>query len=69
MIGPVVAEPLDDPIGDDIFDERNPFLDLLLGMISISERTLATVVDLADPRVPPAVERPRPPVPPGPILR
>lgn len=56
-------------MGDDLFDERNPFLDLLLGMISVSERTLAAVVDLADPRPPPTIEPQPAPVPPGPILR
>jgi hypothetical protein len=37
---------------DLLFDQRNGFLDLLLGLISLSERMLSTVVDLAPPSPP-----------------
>lgn len=56
---------------DDRFDERNSFLDALLGLISVAERTLATAVDIAP--APPAAPPPRPagkrPPPTGSLLR
>ena len=52
---------------EDLFDERNAFLDLLLGLISVSERALSTVADLAEPGAPVGPRRPLPPD--GPILR
>lgn len=54
--------------GEIQFDQRNAFLDFLLGVISVSERTLSTVVDLAEPAPPIRVTPCRPP-PDGPILR
>ena len=39
-------------IRDELYDERNAFLDLLLGVISLSERTLSTVTDLGGPVAP-----------------
>lgn len=55
--------------GDALFDERNAFLDLLLGMLSISERAVATITDLApaSETIATAAER-LPPVN-GPLLR
>lgn len=58
------------PATDDVFDERNPFLFALLGLISLSERTLATVVELAPPTPPaPAAAPSATPRPRGPVLR
>lgn len=54
---------------EDLYDERNPFLDILLGLISLSERTLSTVADLAPPLPALEPEAPRPPGPGGAILR
>ena len=48
---------------DNLFDERNRFLDLLLGLVSLSERLLATGVELAEPLPPrPVAVEPPPPV-------
>ncbi len=55
--------------GDTLFHRRNAFLDLLLGLISLSERTVSTMVELAEPR-PPATPDPARPAPPDqPTLR
>lgn len=51
------------------FDRRNAFLDLLLGLISVSERTVSTVAELAEPAAPPPKHPGRPSPPPGPLLR
>jgi hypothetical protein len=55
--------------GDDQFDRRNAFLDLLLGLVSISERAVSTVAQLADPMAPPPQVPDRAPPPEGPVLR
>lgn len=51
------------------FDRRNAFLDFLLGLISLSERTVSTVADLAEPAAPPPRQPGRHAPPPGPLLR
>lgn len=51
------------------FDRRNAFLDSLLGLISISERTVATVAELAEPNPLPPQQPGRRRPPPGPLLR
>ena len=57
------------PPEESLFDQRNSFLALLLGLISVSERLLATGVELAAP-LPPVEREPSRPVPqPGPLLR
>lgn len=55
--------------GDALFDERNAFLDLLLGVLSLSERAVATIAELAPAAAPPpgAADRPAPAE--GPLLR
>ena len=56
--------------GDSLFDQRNGFLDFLLGIISVSERVVATVADLAEPDSPPPPRKlERAPIPDGPVLR
>ncbi|WP_205479501.1 hypothetical protein [Sphingomonas arenae] len=55
--------------GDTLFERRNAVLDLLLGMISIAERTVSTVADLADAEPPPPRHPGRSPPPDGPVLR
>ncbi len=55
--------------GDDLFDRRNAFLDLLLGLVSVSERAVATVAELADPMAPAPAAPDRAPAPEGPVLR
>jgi hypothetical protein len=54
---------------DDVFDERNAFLDALLGLISLAERTLATAIDLAPPQAPPPPPSPAREPPTGRVLR
>ncbi|AJP71195.1 hypothetical protein [Sphingomonas hengshuiensis] len=53
---------------DELYDDRNPFVDLLLGLISLSERTLSTVTELAPP-LPPAEPGENPAAPQASILR
>ncbi len=48
------------PTADDSFDDRNVFLDALLGLISVAERSLAATVDLAPPQAPAPASRPVP---------
>jgi hypothetical protein len=55
--------------GEEDFQDRNAFFDLLLGLISLSERTLSVAVELADPVAPARIRTPPPAPPPGPILR
>lgn len=55
--------------GETLFEKRNALLDLLLGVISLSERTVSTVADLAEPMPPPPRQPGRPPPPAGPVLR
>jgi hypothetical protein len=55
--------------GDDQFDRRNAFVDLLLGLVSFSERAVSTVADLADPMPPPPAAPDHAPPPEGSVLR
>lgn len=64
-----MSESAFDQLDEDGFQERNAFLDLLLGLISLSERTLAAAVDLAEPAAPARIRTPPQAPPPGPILR
>lgn len=52
-----------------MFDDRNAFLDVLLGLISLSERTVASVADLADPAPATSTDPARPLRGEGPLLR
>ncbi|MXP42838.1 hypothetical protein [Allopontixanthobacter sediminis] len=58
------------PLPEDmLYDRRNAFLDLVLGLISLSERTVSTVAQLAEPLPPPPRDPARSDPPVGPILR
>jgi hypothetical protein len=52
-----------------LYSSRNAFLDLVLGLISLSERTVSTVAELAEPLPPPPKDPARKNPPVGPILR
>jgi hypothetical protein len=52
-----------------LYSSRNAFLDLVLGLISLSERTVSTVAELAEPLPLPPKDPARKNPPVGPILR
>jgi hypothetical protein len=52
----------------DRFQERNAFLDCLLGVIGLCERTLGAIADEVEPAGPDEAPAPAP-APVGPILR
>jgi hypothetical protein len=64
-----MAEPRPSLPGDALFEQRNAFLDVLLGVISLAERAVSTVADLAEPAPAPPRHSGRPPPPEGPLLR
>lgn len=58
-----MADPHHSLPGDMLFEQRNAFLDLLLGLVSLSERTVATVAELADAQSPEEPDPSRAPPP------
>jgi hypothetical protein len=54
---------------DCLFESRNAFLDMLLGLISLSERSVATLVELAAPLPVPPQGPDRPDRAESPLLR